>query len=289
MFYTPPPSGGGSGTLQTVTDAGNITTNVIYSPNFLASNGVVIGGQLRTQSGNFGELSMFDNNTNDTTTLRALWLEFVNPSGLGNRIGKLTFDTANINYGNTITWSFPYLNGNSGNHVLAPYTDPNGSLNYVGFYMNNGVNVYGSLAFDGVEGALELVNGAGFVSNLKTLATSARLNTLPDQDGTLAIKIYYEAQLQIERDAAGSITIASIYNDSPYTFTGTSPSANTITIAPSAAMGNVLLMVSSGLELIGGATLIPTNAFYNSPNIDITHDISATGIIKIQLNIKIII
>jgi len=288
MFYTPPPSGGGSGTLQTVTDAGNTTTNNIFGRQFwsIDNSGANTGVIARTIGTSSGELVVINGTTQETAILKGFHLEFNAPI---NKFGRLLFDPSSINNSNTITWSFPYLNGNSANHVLAPYTDPSGNLNYAGFYINNGVNVYGSLAFDGVEGALELANGAGFASNLKTLATSPRLNTLPDADGTLAIKIYYEAQLEIERDAGGFITINSIYNDSPYTFTGTSPSANTITIAPSATMNNVLLMVSSGLELIGGATLIPTNAFYNTPDIIITHNISATGIVKIMLNIKIII
>lgn len=291
MFYTPPPSGGGSQDLQQVTDIGYDTTNPIATSNlngFVAGTFSLFGAVLRRDPINYaGSLSLFRPTAPTTAVLQADSLQFGDfgtPS-----VGRLVFDGTSINAGQTITWDFPYGNGNSNGFVLAPYTDPNGSLNYVGFYMNNGVNVYGSLAFDGVEGALELVNGAGFVSNLKTLATSPRLNTLPDEDGTLAIKIYYEVQLEIQRDAGGLITIVSLYNNSPYTFTGSSSSASVFTIAPSAAMGSVLLMISSGLELIGGSVLVPTNAFYNSPDIDITHDISATGIVKIMLNIKIII
>ena len=211
MFYTPPPGGGGVGTLQTVTDAGNVTTNNIFSNNpgglgIVAGTNANIGVSLQINAFNNGGVLINKPTATTQSNLTADGFGFSDTSRAGTN-GLLTFDVANINNGQSITWSLPYTNGNTANHVLAPYTDPNGNLNYAGFYINNGLSVYGSLAFDGVEGALELVNGAGFGSNLKTLATAARVQTLPDDDGTLAIKKFDEYNASLEQTSGGAPTV----------------------------------------------------------------------------------
>lgn len=284
MQYTPPPSGGGVGTLQTVTDAGNTTSNQInVNNNINVVSGDVI---IRSNSGNSQLTIQQGIGASQAANLRWQASQTRAHLVLYREVGINTGSTilAPTNSSGSITIELPAIAG-----TLAPYTDPNGNLNYAGFFINAASNVWGSLAYDGVEGALELVNAAGFVSNLKTLATSARLNTLPDEDGTLAIKKYFEAQLEIQRDAGGNVAFNTIYNDSTITFTGSSPAANIIRITPSVTLSNALLMSSSGLEFIAGTVLIETNPFFNSPDIDITHTISATGIVKIQLNIKMII
>ena len=113
-------------------------------------------------------------------------------------IGQLVLDTYSINVGEFITWSLPPLNGNTNTITLAPYTDPNGSLNYVGFYINNGVT-WGSLSFNGVEGQLELVSASSQPTTITSTATAPRVQTLPNEDGTLAIKKFDEYNTTIQQ------------------------------------------------------------------------------------------
>jgi hypothetical protein len=276
-------------TLQEVTDVGNTTTNAILGTTFIAVNGGVAGASISSSIGGNGQVQILQNGTDVYTTIYRDRIQIDDPNNA--KVGQLSLEIGAMNASQSIQWYLPYGNGNSNAYTLAPYTDTNGNLNYVGFYINNGVNVYGSLAFDGVEGALELVNASGFGSNLKTLATSARINTLPDQDGTLAIKIYYEAQLKVSKDNLGVVTIVVIYNDSPYTFSSTSFGApNTIYITPSGGSANMLFLCSGGLESPSG-TPKTTNIRQLGTDILITYDAIIPGfeILEIQVNIKFVI
>jgi hypothetical protein len=204
--YEKLPTGGGSQDLQQVLTVGNTALNDINlfgNPRYITikPSSIILSARLGGDIQGTGSLFLNNSLLQQAADYLGTGLRFSN-SGFS-KSGNLLFTPSNINPGENINWEFPYLNGNTATHILAPYTDTNGNLNYKGFYINNG-SVWGNLSFNGTQGQLELVS-AGAVSTVVTSTASAnRAITLPDESGEIALKKFDEYSVTLNQVGTNS-------------------------------------------------------------------------------------
>lgn len=271
-------TGGGGGTLQTVTDAGNTTTNAIGISN---NSLVVANGDISIGSNSGNNQFVMNHGIGGNPTLNLRWKNSSNRAEV-----TLFADAGQTVIGGTKTTGTNTLNLPTIDGILATYQDENGNLNYAGFFIKAITKTWGNLSYDGTQGSLELVSASEEPTTITATATAPRTLTIPDKSGIIVIQEYYEAQLIVSK-AFGTITIVETFNNSPYTFSGSVVAATTIRITPSAAITTILPMCGTGTTL--SAPTILTSALQNGSDIDIEHTASGTNIDNIQLNLKMII